>query len=285
MNADEFYNKVIGKVMASLRDPSAKHSISEDVLQSLENQWKSKTLERCAVMPPSYGAMRPPPQRRGDLQLYPSYLPPRMFAGAFPRIPFDQYHLRPLPVDPRRGQHAPTGFGHAQNATYQWVRSMGSHKNDGNSGSEGDSESENEEDLKRDEGLFEKKHQTGADRKPDAEAHSLPSAPSSSVAILSSAGKRAQPIGGKPSAAELKLEEEKVKIKKEEKESEDLSDGDDSDQEEEPKDFDFMCGEYEKVQRTKNKAGNKFRCTFHNMILRATTGEFVFGLLNGEIEY
>lgn len=88
------------------------------------------------------------------------------------------------------------------------------------------------------------------------------------------AGKRDEPE---------KSEEEKTRLAKSEEVVLDDSDSDES--EVEPQDFDLVLGQYDEVQRTKNKLGRRYRCKLSKVIFRIAKRDYVAAKLNAEIEY
>eukprot|EP00831_Metopus_contortus_P014632 TRINITY_DN1605_c0_g1_i3.p3 TRINITY_DN1605_c0_g1~~TRINITY_DN1605_c0_g1_i3.p3 ORF type:complete len:159 (-),score=35.18 TRINITY_DN1605_c0_g1_i3:124-600(-) len=77
---------------------------------------------------------------------------------------------------------------------------------------------------------------------------------------------------------EKDLEESKEPNKGEEV-SDEISDSSDN----EPKDFDLLLGQYDKVQRTKGRSGNRYRCVFTKVILRVDNRDYVAKQINADI--
>eukprot|EP00826_Nyctotherus_ovalis_P063788 TRINITY_DN9355_c0_g1_i16.p1 TRINITY_DN9355_c0_g1~~TRINITY_DN9355_c0_g1_i16.p1 ORF type:complete len:170 (-),score=60.83 TRINITY_DN9355_c0_g1_i16:180-689(-) len=89
-------------------------------------------------------------------------------------------------------------------------------------------------------------------------------------------------LAGKREEAE-KSEEEKARIARSEEVVLDENDSDESDSE--PQDCDLVLGQYDEVQRTKNKIGRRYKCKLSKVILKIGQRDYVTSKLTAEIEY
>lgn len=80
-----------------------------------------------------------------------------------------------------------------------------------------------------------------------------------------------------------KSEEEKTRLAKSEEVVLDDNDSDESDAE--PQDYDLVLGQYDEVQRTKNKLGRRYKCKLSRVIFKIAKRDYVAAKLNAEIEY
>ena len=68
--------------------------------------------------------------------------------------------------------------------------------------------------------------------------------------------------------------------------SEEVEVGDDSEESEsEPENCDLVLGQYDEVQRTKNKLGRKYKCKLLKAVFKIGQQDYVAGKLTAEIEY
>lgn len=89
-------------------------------------------------------------------------------------------------------------------------------------------------------------------------------------------------LAGKRSEPE-KSEEEKIRQAKSEEVVLDDNDSDESDSE--PQDCDLVLGQYDEVQRTKNKIGRRYKCKLSRVIFKIGQKDYVAAKLSAEIEY
>ena len=81
------------------------------------------------------------------------------------------------------------------------------------------------------------------------------------------------------------VEVERKEIEEQRVSEEVLIDGESSESDEEPDDCDLVLGQYDEVQRTKNKAGRRYKCKIIRAILKLDKKDYIAAKLNAEIEY
>lgn len=64
-----------------------------------------------------------------------------------------------------------------------------------------------------------------------------------------------------------------------------ISENDSEDSDFEPQNCDLLLGQYDEVQRTKNKNGRKYKCKMSRVILKVNQKDYIASKLNAEIEY
>jgi hypothetical protein len=288
-SAEDFYYKVINRVVEKLKDPSLGGTITDECIHKLQADWVQKLQEKCSTakhLGCSLSGFSSTADRSSSLlpmvyqntysergHNYRAYLPSNM-------PPFNMQ----IPSHQFRGQQ-PEGTNISQ---YKKA------KYDGGSGSESeeasDSESDNE-DQKKDEALFKKEVKKAESPIPQIKIEIAIKEPAPATSIV---GKRSVPESAVSEQLALK-EEDKEEVKEKQlkaedgkHDSEELTPGDDDDDivDEEPQDCDMMLAEYDKVQRTKTKQVNKYKCTFKKVILKRPKGiDSIYSQITADIEY
>lgn len=92
-------------------------------------------------------------------------------------------------------------------------------------------------------------------------------------------------LAGKRGEPELSEEEKRRLVNLGNSEEVVLDENDSEESEVEPPDCDLILGQYEEVQRTKNKLGRRYRCKFVKVIFKIDQKDYVAAKLNAEIEY
>eukprot|EP00826_Nyctotherus_ovalis_P054116 TRINITY_DN7069_c0_g4_i11.p1 TRINITY_DN7069_c0_g4~~TRINITY_DN7069_c0_g4_i11.p1 ORF type:complete len:154 (+),score=49.07 TRINITY_DN7069_c0_g4_i11:260-721(+) len=93
---------------------------------------------------------------------------------------------------------------------------------------------------------------------------------------------REQMAAGKREEPEMSEEERARRARSEEVV---LDDNDSDESDVEPPDCDLVLGQYDEVQRTKNKIGRKYKCKLSKVILRIGQRDYIASRMNAEIEY
>ena len=140
-------------------------------------------------------------------------------------------------------------------------------KNDGN-----DSDSDEEEEK-----LFNKNNRE------TEETIKAPEAPPTTTALEEKKlEKEAGELAGRRTEPERTEEEKRQAQRSEEVE---IDDNGSEESDFEPQNCDLVLGQYEDVQRTKNKAGRKYKCKLIKAVLRVDQKDYIAAKVSAEIEY